>query len=139
MQLRGTVNRVELIGWLGEAPEQRIFATGTKVCSFSIATKRYGSRNEAGERQIETDWITVEAWEKLAEICHTNLHKGSRVRISGSLHTRSWEDRESGQRRFRTYVRASEVLLLDPRTESHENQDVADEVAEAEEATELSF
>lgn len=117
MQVRGTVNQVELIGWLGDAPEQRIFSSGAKVCSFSLATKRWGSRNEESDRQIETDWTTVEAWEKLADQCNSSLHKGSRVRVSGSLHTRSWEDRDSGQRRYRTVVRAEAVLFLDTRPE----------------------
>ena len=134
-QVRGTVNRVELIGWLGDAPEQRIFASGTKVCSFRIATKRVAGKSESGERQFETDWTTVEAWEKLADQCAGSLHKGSRVRVSGSLHTRSWEDAASGQRRYRTVVRADEVLFLDAR------QDGGDvEAAEAvEEAEEVPF
>ena len=50
-------------------------------------------RNEAGERTFETDWTTVEAWEKLAEQCARFIHKGSRVRVVGSLQTQSWEDR----------------------------------------------
>jgi single-strand DNA-binding protein len=130
MQVRGTVNRVELIGWLGDAPEQRIFSSGAKVCSFSLATKRWGSRSEDSERQIETDWTTVEVWEKLADLCNTSLHKGSRVRVSGSLHTRSWEDRDSGQRRHRTVVRADAVLFLDTRPEGE--IEMAEAVEEAE-------
>jgi single-strand DNA-binding protein len=137
-QVRGTVNRVELIGWLGDAPEQRIFASGTKVCSFSVATKRLGSRAESGERQFETDWTSVEVWEKLAERCATSLHKGSRVRISGSLHTRSWDDKESGQRRYRTIVRADEVLFLDARGDAHEELP-AEEAPEGEDGEDVPF
>ncbi|MDZ4720323.1 MAG: single-stranded DNA-binding protein [Roseiflexaceae bacterium] len=130
MQVRGTVNQVELIGWLGDAPEQRIFSSGAKVCSFSLATKRWGSRSEENDRQIETDWTTVEAWEKLSDLCSTSLHKGSRVRVSGSLHTRSWEDRDSGQRRYRTVVRANAVLFLDTRPEDEVEMIEAVEEAE---------
>jgi single-strand DNA-binding protein len=132
-QIRGTVNTVELIGWLGDAPEQRIFSSGTKVCSFTVATKRIGSRAEDGERQIETDWTTVEAWEKLAELCGGALHKGSRVRVSGSLHTRSWEDKESGGRRYRTVVRATEVLFLDARPGQPESAEASEPVDDGEE------
>ena len=116
-QVRGTVNRIQLIGWLGDAPEQRSFSSGTKVCSFRVATKRWAGRTEQGERQVETDWTAVEAWEKLAEQCNTALHKGSRVMVSGSLLNRSWDDKESGQRRYRTVVRADEVMFLDARPE----------------------
>ncbi|HEU5086086.1 MAG TPA: single-stranded DNA-binding protein [Roseiflexaceae bacterium] len=125
--VRGTLNRVELIGWLGDAPEQRVFASGSTVCNFTIATKRMGARNENGERQIETDWTPIEVWEKLADLCTSSLHKGSRVRVSGSLRTQSWEDRDSGQRRYKTFVRADEVMFLDARqpgeAEAQPNED----------------
>ena len=128
-QIKGTLNRVELIGWVGAEPEQRFTSSGAAVCSFRIATKRFAGRDEAGERTFETDWTTVEAWDKLAETCGRYLHKGSRIRIIGSLHTRSWEDRESGQKRFKTVVKADEVLFLDARQE-HEAEPA--EVAETE-------
>ncbi len=125
--VRGTLNRVEFIGWLGDAPEQRVFASGSTVCNFTIATKRMGARNENGERQIETDWTPIEVWEKLADLCTSSLHKGSRVRVSGSLRTQSWEDRDSGQRRYKTFVRADEVMFLDARqpgeAEAQPNED----------------
>ena len=99
----------------GRRSEQRVFASGSKVCNFTIATKRMGSRSENGDRQIETDWTPIEVWEKLADLCTNSLHKGSRVRVSGSLRTQSWEDRDSGQRRYKTFVRADEVMFLDAR------------------------
>jgi single-strand DNA-binding protein len=132
-QIKGTLNRVELIGWVGAEPEQRFTPSGTAVCSFRIATKRFAGRNEAGERTFETDWTTVETWDKLAETCGRYLHKGSRLRITGSLHTRSWEDRESGQKRFWTAVKAEEVLFLDAR----QGQDA--EPAEVAETEDIPF
>jgi len=129
-QVRGTVNRVELVGWVGAEPEQRFIQSGAAVCSFRIATKRPAGRNESGERMFETDWTTIEAWDKLAEQCGRYLHKGSRVRVVGSLHTRSWEDRESGQKRFKTVVRAEDVLFLDARQESHDEPDAPEEAVE---------
>lgn len=132
-QIRGTVNTVELIGWLGDAPEQRIFSSGAKVCSFTVATKRFGGRSEGGDRQIETDWTTVEAWERLAELCGNALQRGSRVRVSGSLHSRSWDDKESGQRRYRTVVRADEVLFLDARPGQAESAEASEPAEESEE------
>ena len=115
--IKGTVNRVELVGWIGAEPEQRFIPSGTAVCSFRVATKRWSGRSDDGSRTVETDWTTVEVWEKLAERCAQFLHKGSRVRVVGSLHTQSWEDRESGQKRYKTLVRAEEVLFLDARPE----------------------
>jgi single-strand DNA-binding protein len=138
MQVRGTVNHVELIGWLGDAPEQRIFSSGARVCSFSVATKRFSGRDPQGERAVETDWTTIEVWEKLADQCGGALHKGSRVRVSGSLHTRSWEDKDSGQRRYRTVVRADEVLFLDARPEASA-EDASESVGSVEETEEVPF
>lgn len=112
-QVKGTVNRVELIGWLGSDPSQRLLATGVSVCDFDVATKRMGARSEQGERSVETEWTTIETWETLGDLCQERLHKGSRVRVTGMLRTRTWEDKETGQRRSRTTVRADEVLFLD--------------------------
>jgi single-strand DNA-binding protein len=114
-QVQGTVNRVELVGWIGSEPEQRFLPSGVAVCNFRIATNRPAGRNEAGERIVEAEWTTVEAWDKLAERCAQSLHKGSRVRVVGSLQTQSWEDRESGQKRYKTVVRAEDVMYLDTR------------------------
>ncbi|MCA0355266.1 MAG: single-stranded DNA-binding protein [Chloroflexi bacterium] len=113
MNVKGTVNRVELIGWLGGEPTQRFLPSGVGVCDFSVATKRFGSKDEQGEQTFDTEWTTIEAWNGLGDICQDRLHKGSRVRVVGSLHTRSWEDKENGQRRSKTVVRADEVLFLD--------------------------
>jgi single-strand DNA-binding protein len=116
--IRGTVNRVELLGWAGDAPEHRSLASGVDVASFRIATRRIGPRGEDGERSYETEWTTVEAWERLAVQVSSLVHRGSRVWVSGSLQTQSWEDRESGARRWRVLVRAEEVLILDGRDEA---------------------
>jgi single-strand DNA-binding protein len=121
---------VELIGWIGAEPEQRFIPSGAPVCSFRVATKRLAGRSESGERMLETDWTTIEAWDKLAERCAHALHKGSRVRVVGSLQTRSWEDRESGQKRFKTIVRAEDVLFLDARPEHQDDAEAAEETVE---------
>ena len=114
MQYRGTVNEVELIGWMDQDPEMRYTPQGIAVTTISVATKRPSHAN--GE--IKTEWIQVEAWERLAEQINTHLRKGSRVRVNGHLVTSSWEDRESGQRRSKMVVRAESVLFLDGRASS---------------------
>jgi single-strand DNA-binding protein len=118
-QIKGTVNRVELIGWTGDEPEQRLLASGSTVVDFSVATKRISGKSEGGEWTFETEWTNVEAWDRVAASCARYLHKGSRVRVIGTIQTRSWEDKESGQRRYRTVVRAEEVLFLDAKHEGN--------------------
>src|SRR5262249_50853998 len=129
-QVRGTVNSVELLGWLGGDPELRFLPSGIKMCRFNIATRRPAGRDSQGKREYETDWTTVEAWDKLADLCNTMLHKGSRVMVGGSLRSDNWVDKESGQQRYRTFVRADDVLFLDARP------DAQAALEEAEEATE---
>lgn len=112
--IKGTVNYVEIIGWLGNEPEQRYTPSGVAIAEFSVATKRVGSRNEDGSWSYETDWLDVVAWDQLAETVCANLRKGSRVRVTGSLRTDSWEDRD-GNRRKRVNVRAEDIIFLDAR------------------------
>lgn len=118
--IKGTVNYVELIGWLGNDPEQRYTPSGVAIAEFSVATKRVGSRNEDGSWSYETDWLDVVAWDQLAETVVASLRKGSRVRVTGSLRVDSWEDRE-GNKRKRVNVRAEDIIFLDARTSPDES------------------
>ncbi len=113
--IKGTVNDVELIGWLGHDPEERFTPSGIPIATFRLGTKRFGTRQEDGAWLYETDWIDVEAIDKLAEMINANLQKGSRVRITGSLRVDTWQDRD-GHPRKRMLVRADDVLFLDHRT-----------------------
>ncbi|MDP9313961.1 MAG: single-stranded DNA-binding protein [Chloroflexota bacterium] len=113
--IKGTVNYVEIIGWLGNDPEQRFTPSGVAIAEFSVATKRLGSRNEDGSWTYDTDWLDVVAWDQLAETVGANLRKGSRVRVTGSLRTDTWEDRD-GNKRKRVNVRAEDVIFLDARS-----------------------
>ncbi|MBV9789900.1 MAG: single-stranded DNA-binding protein [Chloroflexi bacterium] len=117
--VRGTVNYVELIGWLGNEPEQRYTPSGVAIAEFSVATKRLGNRNEDGSWNYDTDWLDVVAWDQLAETAVANLRKGSRVRVIGSLRTDTWEDRD-GNKRKRVMVRADDIMYLDARTNVEE-------------------
>ncbi len=134
--VKGTLNRVDLIGHLGADPEMRFLSSGKAVCRFNIATNRISGQNEQGQRNYETEWTQIEAWEQLAEQCNSYLHKGRKVLISGSLRTDSWSDKESGQTRYRTYVRAREVLFLDSRPDQ---ANTPAEVGAQEESDEIPF
>lgn len=104
------INKVILVGNLGQDPELRYTGSGTAVCNMRLATnERY--KDKEGEWVDKTEWHNVVAWARLAEICGEYLQKGSQVYFEGSLQTRSWEDRD-GNTRYTTEVKAREMLML---------------------------
>ena len=105
------LNKMMVIGNLGTDPEMRYTPNGSPVTSFRIATTRtYTSAD--GERQQDTEWFTVVAWNQLAELCNQYLSKGRRAYVDGRLHSNSWEGPD-GQTRFRNEIIADRVLFLD--------------------------
>jgi len=109
-----SVNRVILVGRLGKDPEIRSTPGGTSVAKFTIATdEKFTDRQ--GEKQERTEWHNIVAWGKLAEICGQYLRKGKLVFIEGSIRTDSWEDKESGQKKYRTEIIAQNMQMLDRR------------------------
>lgn len=116
------LNKVMIIGRLGTDPEMRYTPSGSPVTTFRVATSRQW-KDGNGESRDETEWFSVVAWNKLAEICHQYLSRGVRVYVEGRLQTRSWDDAQTGQTRYRTEVVASDMIILDNRSagprESH--------------------
>jgi single-strand DNA-binding protein len=106
-----SLNKVMLIGNVGKDPEMRFTPTGSPVTSFSLATNRTYNTPE-GEKKKETEWFSIVAWSKLAELCNQYLTKGKLVYVEGRLQTRTW-DGTDGQKHSRTEVVASQVLFLD--------------------------
>lgn len=107
-----SINKVILIGRLGRDPEVRSTPSGATVAKFSIATdEKFTDRS--GERQERTEWHNIVAWAKLAEICGQYLKKGKLVYIEGSLRTDSWDDKETGQKKYRTEIVARDMKMLD--------------------------
>ena len=102
-----TINKVELLGRVGNDPEMRYTASGIAVTQLSLATDR-GRKN--GEDA--TDWHTVVVWDKLGEAVAQYVEKGQRLYVAGRLVQSSWEG-DDGQRRYRTEVHAQEVVFLD--------------------------
>ena len=121
------LNKVMIIGRLGADPEMRYTPSGSPVTTFRVAVGRQW-RDGGGETRDETEWFSVVAWNKLAEICHQYLAKGARVYLEGRLQTRSWEDQQSGQTRYRTEVIANDMILLDGR-EGRPARELGDDVA----------
>jgi single-strand DNA-binding protein len=112
MATNNTVNRIELIGYMGAMPEMRFTTNGAAVTNFSMATNRIW-RGQDGEQQRATDWHRVTAWGRLAEVVKTYMGTGKRVRVIGRLEYQSWTDKETGEQRSRAFVVASQVLFLD--------------------------
>lgn len=111
------INKVILVGRLGKDPEIRSTPGGTSVAKFSLATdERFTDRN--GEKQERTEWHNIVAWGKLGEICGQYLKKGKLVYIEGSIRTDSWEDKESGQKKYKTEIIANTMKMLDRREDS---------------------
>lgn len=108
------INKVILVGRLGKDPEIRSTPQGTSVVKFTVATDEKFT-NRAGEKQERTEWHNITAWDKLAEICGQYLKKGKLVYIEGSLRTESWDDKETGQKKYRTEIVANTMKMLDRR------------------------
>jgi single-strand DNA-binding protein len=114
-----SVNKVILIGNLGKDPEVKYTPSGTAVAKFSLATnERY--KDKGGEWQDRTEWHNIVAWQRLAEIVGEYVKKGSKLYIEGRLQTSSWDDKESGQKRYKTEVIANDLVLLGGRSEQDE-------------------
>jgi len=122
------LNRVQLIGYLGKDPETRFTPTGKKVAHFSLGvTQRWKS---AGETKESTEWVNVEAWERLGEVAQEYLRKGSLVYVEGRLRTHRYEDK--GETRYYTEVVALALQFLDRKPAEEPMMSVEEEPAEYE-------
>jgi single-strand DNA-binding protein len=116
-----SVNKVILVGNLGKDPEVKYTPSGVPVAKFSLATnERY--KDKGGEWQERTEWHNIIAWQRLAEVVGEYVSKGSKVYIEGKLQTSSWEDRQSGEKKYRTEIVARDLLLLGPQQNGNGNQ-----------------
>ena len=112
MATNNTINRIELIGYMGAMPELRFTASGTPVTNFSLATNRIW-RDQAGELRKATDWHRITSWGRLAEVVNQYMALGKRVRVIGRLEYQTWNDKATGEPRSRAVIVASQVLFLD--------------------------
>lgn len=103
--MSGSLNKVMLIGNLGQDPEVRSFPNGGQVCNLRIATTETWRDRESGERRERTEWHSVAIFsERLVQICEQYLRKGSKVYVEGQLQTRKWQDQATGNDRYSTEV-----------------------------------
>lgn len=108
------INKVIIVGNLGQDPEIKYMPSGGAVTNISVATSESWKDKQTGQPQERTEWHRVVFFNRLAEIAGEYLRKGSKVYIEGSLRTRKWQD-QSGQDRYTTEIVANEMQMLDSR------------------------
>ena len=109
-----SVNKVILLGNVGKDPEIRATGGGTTVANFTLATSdRF--QDAQGNWQDRTEWHNLVAFTRTAEIVRDYVKKGSKIYVEGKIQTRSWDDKESGQKRYRTEILVNELVLLSGR------------------------
>ncbi len=115
----GNLNKVLLIGYLGQDPEKRVTQNGNSVTTVNLATtERFTDKQ--GNRQDRTEWHRIVFWNKQAELIEQYCRKGSQIYIEGRLQTRDWQD-QSGNKRYTTEIVASSMQFLDKSGASSNN------------------
>ncbi len=105
------INKVIIVGNLGQDPETRYMPSGSAVTNFTVATNESWKDKQTGEQRERTEWHRVVMFDRLAEIAAEYLRKGSQVYIEGKLQTRKWQGQD-GQDRYTTEIRANEMQML---------------------------
>jgi single-strand DNA-binding protein len=108
------INKVILVGNLGQDPETRYMPNGKAVTNLRLATSESWKDKQTGEQREQTEWHSIVMYDKLAEIAAEYLRKGSQVYIEGKLRTRKWQDKE-GRDRYTTEINANEMQMLGSR------------------------
>jgi len=116
-----SLNKVSLIGHLGKDPEIRSTQGGKNVVNFSLATSEGYANKQTGEDTSRTEWHSIIAWEKLADIVGSYLKKGSLVYVEGRIQSREYEDKQGVKRKAFEIV-AREIIMLDSRKDAAQSQ-----------------
>lgn len=125
-----SINRVILIGTLGRDPEVKYTPQGTAVCALSIATNR-SYKDSSGQKCEETEWHRISTFGNTAEACGKYLAKGRSVYVEGRIHTRKWQDKETGAERYSTDIVAESVQFLGSKDSQGAEKPKANEYAKA--------
>jgi single-strand DNA-binding protein len=110
-----SVNKVIILGNVGQDPEPRYQPSGSAIVNLRIATTRNWKDKQTGEKREQTEWHTVVFFDRLAEIAAEYLRKGSPVYVEGRLQTRKWQEKDTGKDRYSTEIIAMEMQLLGSR------------------------
>jgi single-strand DNA-binding protein len=106
-----SVNKVIILGRLGQDPELKYTPSGAAVCNFSLATSETWTDKNSGQKNEKTEWHRIVVWGKLAELCNQYLSKGRQAFVEGKIQTRSWDDKD-GNKRYTTEISASTVQFI---------------------------
>nr|MBP9674873.1 single-stranded DNA-binding protein [Bacteriovoracaceae bacterium] len=117
-----SVNKVIILGRLGQDPELKHTPSGAAVCNFSVATSENWTDKTSGQKQEKTEWHRIVVWGKLAELCNQYLSKGRQVFLEGRLQTRSWDDKD-GQKRYTTEINATTIQFIGGPSQGVENSE----------------
>ena len=112
------INKVIIVGNCGQDPETRYMPSGGAVTNLSLATTESWKDKNTGQQQERTEWHRVVFFNRLAEIAGEYVKRGSKIYVEGSLRTRKWQDRDSGQDRYTTEIVANEMQMLDSKGSS---------------------
>jgi single-strand DNA-binding protein len=112
-----SVNKVIILGNVGQDPEPRYQPSGSAIVNLRIATTRNWKDKQTGEKREQTEWHTVVFFDRLAEIAAEYLRKGSPVYVEGRLQTRKWQEKDTGKDRYSTEIVATEMQLLGSRAD----------------------
>lgn len=123
------VNKVILIGNLGDAPEVKYMPNGDAVANFSLATTERWKDKATGENKDATEWHRIVIYKQLAEIAGKYLKKGSKIYLEGKLKTRKWQDK-SGQDRYTTEIIADQMQMLDSKENNSAENNAASQPAQ---------
>lgn len=118
-----SLNKVMIIGNLGQDPELKAMPNGEAVVNISVATTDRW-KDKDGNKQERTEWHRIVAFRRTAEVINEYLHKGSKVFIEGRLRTRKWQDKETGKDRYSTEIICDHLVMLDskPKDGQHDHK-----------------
>jgi len=119
--MAGTINKVILIGHLGDEVKMHYFEGGNSIGRFPIATNESYTNKQTGEKVTTTEWHNIVVRNKLAEICEKYLHKGDKVYCEGRIKTRQWED-ETGNKRYTTEIHVIDMTFLTTKSDLNNPQ-----------------
>ena len=123
-----SINKVILLGNLGADPEIRYTAGGDAVATISVATSSSWNDKQSGEKREKTEWHRVVFFRRLAEVVGEYLKKGSSIYVEGQLQTNSYEDKNTGEKKFSTQIVAREMQMLGSRNSMDGQQDRSPEM-----------
>ena len=113
-----SVNKVILVGNVGKEPEFKVTPSGVPIATFSLATSERFKDKNSGEWKEQTEWHLLKAFQRTAEIVRDYVKKGSKLYVEGSIRTSSWDDKQSGQKRYMTEILVNQLVLLSGRDDS---------------------